>query len=488
MKTRMSFILQTSLVVFICCAPFVNAQEQRDLLEIEEAWADSEYSGVRTEKNLRTAFTSKGFAWLSGSPADNEKLSIGKNAQFFGFVALRSESGRAANRGILGRAFYAISSDEQRALLEQAVYSESDSLSQWWETRARILRLYETHLYTGELIVSALAEELGAKFGRLGASVAIFEAKAFAALEDSLTDVQIAEIRRWRANPELAQEYSDTRVSVVGMEREERKQLEDLFAKSFSWITGTAEDNEIIPLGQPAQFFGFVSIRHKSGHGANRGDIAKSFLKILDQEQETHITNGIEFQTPVVEQFLQRRHEFLEELELLRSQPKKFNYDRAMELASAMGLLEAKAGLIEATTYRHIRKSMSEVQITQMMALRSNYILDEFQVETLTFEQRGSQLAILCAGCHGVYGEHQSGRIGPSLDHLFERPIASDSDFSYSDAMLEIGDGRAWTSSMLDEFLADPELYLPGTKMEFQGLLKSEDRQALIAYLQGVTP
>ena len=40
------------------------------------------------------AMFSKGFAWLSGSPADNEKLSVGKTAQFFGFVAVRYASDR----------------------------------------------------------------------------------------------------------------------------------------------------------------------------------------------------------------------------------------------------------------------------------------------------------------------------------------------------------------------------------------------------------
>ena len=76
-------------------------------------WEQSEYGSNRSTKDLRTAYASKAFAWLSGSPADNEKLSIGKNAQFFGFVALRYESGRAANRGAIGRAFFPTTTDTQ---------------------------------------------------------------------------------------------------------------------------------------------------------------------------------------------------------------------------------------------------------------------------------------------------------------------------------------------------------------------------------------
>ena len=54
-----------------------------------DTWSAEEYSGLRGEKDLQAALASKGFTWITGSPADNEKLSVGKNAQFFGFVALR---------------------------------------------------------------------------------------------------------------------------------------------------------------------------------------------------------------------------------------------------------------------------------------------------------------------------------------------------------------------------------------------------------------
>ena len=37
---------------------------------------------------------------------------------------------------------------------------------------------------------------------------------------------------------------------------------------------------------------------------------------------------------------------------------------------------------------------------------------------------------------------------------------------------------------MLDEFLAAPKKFLPGTKMVFAGLKKDEDRANLLAYLR----
>ena len=41
-----------------------------------------------------------------------------------------------------------------------------------------------------------------------------------------------------------------------------------------------------------------------------------------------------------------------------------------------------------------------------------------------------------------------------------------------------------WTYEDLNQFLANPKGYAPGTKMAFAGLPKAGDRAALIAYLR----
>ena len=129
-----------------------------------DTWSAEEYSGLRGEKDLQAALASKGFTWITGSPADNEKLSVGKNAQFFGFVALRYQSGRAANRGTLGRAVYAIADEEQRTLMAKAVLAEKPALQEWWTVREEILTLLEDHLYTGLPIDREKLDPLGERF------------------------------------------------------------------------------------------------------------------------------------------------------------------------------------------------------------------------------------------------------------------------------------------------------------------------------------
>ncbi len=473
------------VILMLLYADSTQAQTQRGRKGGNQDWNSSEYGGTRSPRQLRTALASKGFTWLSGSPADNEKLSIGKNSQFFGFVALRYQSGRAANRGALGRAFFSIANPTQRKILAEAVKAEEKTLQQWWAARKQILRLFENHLYTGLPTDDAKLATVGKQYAELGAKVTIIEAQAFARLEDTLTQSQNASLRGWRQNPESARQTRRRGpMKMTGLDREQTKQLENLFAKAFSWITGTAKDNQVIPLGQPAQFFGFVSIRHKSGHAANRGRIAKSFLEILNAPQQAVIDATIQKQLPAVQRFLENRRRFLDTLALLRTQPRKFSKSKAIEIAVEMGHNEIEVGSIEAIAYRKIRESMTDTQTAQMMRLRSNYVLDQSEVETKSFAERGAQLAMLCAGCHGAPGEHRASMLGPRLDGIFDRSIASAPGYTYSEAFLKLQRRGTWTEESMDQFLTRPRAYAPGTKMQFQGLLNPEDRKALIHFLR----
>jgi cytochrome c2 len=452
-----------------------------------DTWSAEEYSGLRGEKDLQAALASKGFAWISGSPADNEKLSVGKNAQFFGFVALRYQSGRAANRGMLGRAMFAIADEAQRARMAEAVNAEKAAMQEWWVVREEILTLLEDHLYTGQSINREKLAPLGERFSLLNSMVATHEAAAFAAFEDSMTSAQRDIMARWRADAESAGDYGrDVRVEYENVDRDDQKQLEDLYAKAFSWITGKPEDNEIIPIGQPAQFFGFVSIRHKSGHAASRGTIAKDFFAMLNDEQQGFIEHAVEVQIPVVREFLENRHEFLNQLALLRTDSSAFDSDRVHYLSLRMGRLEMEAAVIEAEAYRKIRASMNDDQVAALMKMRGEYVIDEAQVAAMDMEQRGATLAILCSGCHGAPGQHRVGLPAPSLDGFWDRKIASGPNFEYSAALTTMrrGGNETWTPELLDQFLANPKKFAPGTKMEFQGLLKEEDREALIEHLK----
>lgn len=89
-----------------------------------------------------------------------------------------------------------------------------------------------------------------------------------------------------------------------------------------------------------------------------------------------------------------------------------------------------------------------------------------------------------CKACHTVDG---SDGVGPHLNGVVGRDVASVGGFAYSDAMVaHAGEAPQWTPEALQEFLADPKGVVSGTKMSFAGVKKPEDRANLIAYLQSV--
>ncbi|MYZ49016.1 c-type cytochrome, partial [Propylenella binzhouense] len=101
---------------------------------------------------------------------------------------------------------------------------------------------------------------------------------------------------------------------------------------------------------------------------------------------------------------------------------------------------------------------------------------------------KGQQIAAKCTACHTL--EKGGGnKVGPHLWDVVERPIASVSDFSYSDAMVAFSENhtQVWNYEHLNRFLHDPKGTVPGTKMSFAGLKKDDERAAVVAYLRSLS-
>ena len=85
-----------------------------------------------------------------------------------------------------------------------------------------------------------------------------------------------------------------------------------------------------------------------------------------------------------------------------------------------------------------------------------------------------------CQACHN-FDKGGVTKIGPPLYDVVDRPKATVNGFSYSDAIKSRG-GK-WTYADLDQFLADPKGYAPGTKMTFAGEADPIKRADIIDYL-----
>jgi cytochrome c len=95
---------------------------------------------------------------------------------------------------------------------------------------------------------------------------------------------------------------------------------------------------------------------------------------------------------------------------------------------------------------------------------------------------RGEKLSKACAACHSFNPGGANG-VGPNLNGVVGGPKNHAAGFAYS-GMLQSQGGNTWTYAELNKFLWKPKAYAPGTKMNFIGIKKPEDRAAVIAWLR----
>lgn len=96
--------------------------------------------------------------------------------------------------------------------------------------------------------------------------------------------------------------------------------------------------------------------------------------------------------------------------------------------------------------------------------------------------QRGADLyAATCSACHAP----DEDGAGPCHRGLFGRQAGSAPGFDYSDALRQAG--FHWDERLLDAWLADPEVLLPGQRMDL-AIEDAQDRADLIAYLKTLHP
>jgi cytochrome c len=101
------------------------------------------------------------------------------------------------------------------------------------------------------------------------------------------------------------------------------------------------------------------------------------------------------------------------------------------------------------------------------------------QVEAVALS--GEAVFKRCSACHKV-GAGATNGLGPQLNGISGRAIASVAGFSYSTALQKKGGN--WDDASLDAYIASPAKWAPGTKMAFAGIADPAERKALIDYLK----
>jgi len=95
--------------------------------------------------------------------------------------------------------------------------------------------------------------------------------------------------------------------------------------------------------------------------------------------------------------------------------------------------------------------------------------------------EKGEKIYKKCGSCHN-YEKGSVNKVGPNLWNIVNRSKASMDGFAYSDALAK-SEG-VWSYEELAAFVYKPKEYIQGTKMNFAGLKKAQDRADLILWLR----
>ena len=126
---------------------------------------------------------------------------------------------------------------------------------------------------------------------------------------------------------------------------------------------------------------------------------------------------------------------------------------------------------------------ISEMETSDVVTNTQNEEVSEEIAMFLTSAsfEKGEKLFKKCSACHS-YEKGGVNKVGPNLWNIINRSKASVQGFTYSKALAE--SRGSWGYEELSQFLYKPKEYIQGTKMNFSGLKKVQDRADLLLFLR----
>ena len=190
---------------------------------------------------------------------------------------------------------------------------------------------------------------------------------------------------------------------------------------------------------------------------------------LVDEDFELSHVNFEEINLPNEENFYLDNRENLENT--------TYN-NRCMQNCKKVAMITKRAVVLDVTP---------EEDMTENNNLDKN---DNIQIASFdpNLVKEGEKVFKKCKACHRI-GLNAKNGTGPHLNNIFGRVAGELRDYKkYSKNIKKLGqEGLIWNNETLISFLANPKKYIKGTKMNFKGIKKSDELDALVEYLAAST-
>ncbi|MDR9827020.1 hypothetical protein RCJ22_15525 [Vibrio sp. FNV 38] len=461
-------------VMFLASPSMALAKDSAMIRDITQEQVD--------EKGLTDAVASRTLSWLTGSSSNNDYMSVGRVANYFGFVGLRVASGHSLSRSQVAKDTLSVLNANQQAVLLTLVEQQKAPFDDVVTSRFAMNRALEG-LLVGESISEADFIKLGQAYGQKEAQLGQVIAQSLGEIMQTFTAEQKQQLdknRHAHLNGQGQKLDLPKNKSKIKLNKADKKELTNLAARLLSWSTGSETFNDFEVVGKPSQHFGFVSLRLASNHGVKRGQVAKEVMDLLTAEQNALLAQSAQRNIAEFNTFIEERGKLMRHLEAAQS-GQAIKADKVIEYGRNTGEVEASMTWDQAMAMLAVRDSLTDQQSQSLLNIRNKYTAGGDATLPKNSVERGRQLYSQCTLCHS-----NNSTIGPNIVPIVGAKVASDNQFNtYSKAMIDFSASHpVWTQSLLLEFLASPKKLIPGTYMGFSGLDDVKDRQALVDYLQ----